>query len=154
MRKHDKFTYSYGWRTAPEQWNFYHNEKLIKLDNDIRNSLACLCISGKVTEAENELKRIIRKSQTKSSKFATIGFYDTERKTEYYFTKQLLARKDNLQDMLRVYKEWKSYILNMGCQLPAYTEGKLDGNYNTIEKQTVYNNVDITRGLIINVNMI
>lgn len=154
MRKHDKFTYSYGWRTAPEQWNFYHNEKLIKLDNDTRNSLACLCISGKVSEAENELKRIIRKRQTKNNKYATIGFYDVERKTEYYFTKQLLARKDNLQDMVRIYKEWKSYILNMNCQLPAYTEGKLDGKYNTIEKQTVYNNVDITRGLIINVNVI
>lgn len=154
MRKHDNFTYNYGWRTAPEQWTFYHNGKKIELDHDIRNSLACLCISGKATEAEDELKRIIRKRQKQNSKYATIGFYGIEHKQEYYFTKQLIAKKDNLHDMLRVYKEWKEYILNMNCQLPFCTTGKLDGNFNTIEKKTEYNTVDINRPLIINLRMI
>jgi hypothetical protein len=154
MRKHDNFTYNYGWRTAPEQWSFYHNGKLIELDSDIRNSLACLCLSGKTREAENELKRIIRKQQKTSNKYVTIGFYGVEHTKEYYFTKQLLARKDNLSDMLRIYKDWKEYILNLNCKLPFCTTGKLDGNFNTIEKHTEYNTVNINRGLIINVTMI
>lgn len=154
MRKHDKFTYTYGWKTAPEQWNFYHNGKLIELDHDIRNNLACLCLAGKVTEAENELKRIIRKRQTENNKYATIGFYGAEHNKEYYFTKQLLARKNNLHDMLQVYKDWKNYLLNLNCQLPAVTVGKLDGMGRTIEKHTEYNTIDINRGLIVNVKMI
>ena len=45
-RKHENFSYNYGWKTAPEQWNFFFNEKRIDMDTDTRNNLACLCIYG------------------------------------------------------------------------------------------------------------
>ena len=54
-RKHEKFSYNYGWKTAPEQWNFFYNGKRINLDDNTRNNLACLCISGKIKEAEDEI---------------------------------------------------------------------------------------------------
>ena len=92
MRKHDNFSYTYGWRTAPEQWNFYHNDKLIELDNDVRNSLACMCIAGDITEAENELKRIIRKRQTQIKTDCIIAFYGKD-SSEYYYSKNLKANR-------------------------------------------------------------
>lgn len=58
-RKHEKFSYNYGWRTAPEQWNFFYNGKRINLDSNTRNTLACMCLSGKVKEAEEILRDMI-----------------------------------------------------------------------------------------------
>lgn len=46
-RNHDKFSYNYGWRTAPEQWSFYWNNKLIQLDYSTHSEVALLMISGK-----------------------------------------------------------------------------------------------------------
>ena len=58
-RKHENFNYNYGWKTAPEQWSFYYNGKYIPLEHETRNRLACMCLSGKVKEAEDELKRLL-----------------------------------------------------------------------------------------------
>ena len=86
-RKHDKFTYSYGWRMAPEQWNFYWNNKPIHLDNNTRSTVACLMLSGKETEAEAILKRELRK-QEKEESYICIGFFGKNSR-QFYFTQQL-----------------------------------------------------------------
>lgn len=76
-RKHEKFSYNYGWRTAPEQWNFYWNNKLIQLDHNTRSEVALLMLSGKETEAEAILKRLLRK-QEKGKKSAKSGKNSTK----------------------------------------------------------------------------
>ena len=109
-RKHENFNYDYGWRLAPEQWSFYYNGKYIPLDNNTRNTLACMCLSGKVKEAEDELKRLLRKEEKKQHDIVTFGFYGKD-STEFYYTKQLTAHRSNLSEKLRIYKEWKRHII-------------------------------------------
>ena len=120
-RKHENFTYDFGWKTAPEQWRFYYNEKYIPLDNNTRNSLACMCLSGKIKEAEDELKRLLRKEEKKPHDLITFGFYGKNSK-DFYYTKQLLAHRTDLQEKLRIYKEWKHYIVdNCDGRLQPFT---------------------------------
>lgn len=108
-RRHENFAYDYGWRTAPEQWNFYLNGKRIRLDHQTRNNLACMCLSGKVKEAEDELKRLFRKEERKPDDYITFGFYGKD-SIEFYYTRQLQAHRTDLAEKLRIYKEWKRYI--------------------------------------------
>lgn len=118
-RKHENFTYNFGYKAAPEQWRFYFNEKYIPLDNDTRNSLACMCLAGKIKEAEDELKRLLRKEEKKSHDLITFGFYG-KNSNDFYYTKQLLVHRVDSQEKLRIYKEWKHYIVDTceGCLQP------------------------------------
>ena len=109
-RKHENFNYNYGWKTALEQWSFYYNGKYIPLDSDTRNRLACMCLSGKVKEAEDELKRLLRKEEKQKHDYITFGFYGKD-STEFYYTKQLLAHRSDFAEKLRIYKEWKRHII-------------------------------------------
>lgn len=120
-RKHENFSYDYGWKSAPEQWSFYYNKKYIPLNRDTRNRLACMCLSGKVKEAEDELKRLLRKEEKKPSDLVTFGFYGKNSK-DFYFTKQLIAHRSDLPEKLRIYKEWKRYIIeNCNGRLQPFT---------------------------------
>lgn len=94
-RKHDKFSYNYGWRTAPEQWNFYWNNKLIRLDHNTRSGVALLMLSGKETEAEAILKRLLRK-QEKEDRYICIGFFCVN-SNQYYFTQALKCSRNDMQ---------------------------------------------------------
>ncbi len=118
-RKHEKFTYNYGWRTGPEQWNFFWNEKLIHLDKGTRSTITCLILAGKETEAEAILKRMLRK-QEKEESYICIGFYGVN-STRYYFTQQLKCKVNDLQGKLHSYKEWKHYIQSKDCYLLTHT---------------------------------
>lgn len=128
-RKHENFSYNYGWKTAPEQWNFFFNKKRIDLDTDTRNNLACLCISGKVKEAEDILKRMLRKEEKQDRvQKHCIAFFEVD-SDRFYYTQDLAYDKNDLQDALRCYKEWKQYILSKGCELE--TEFKTVSGYVT-----------------------
>lgn len=146
-RKHEKFSYSFGWRTAPEQWHFGWNEKSIQLDNSIRSQLAMLMIQGEETKAEDILKRILRK-QEKEESYVCIGFY-SENGKEYYFTQDLKCRSDDLQDKLLAYKEWKRYIKERNCDLTTHTvtSGCLmqDGKMSEGKEEAVYNRIDLSK---------
>ena len=107
-RKHDKFSYNYGWSTAPEQWSFYWNNKLIQLDYSTHSEVALLMISGKKTEAEAMLKRLLRK-QEKEDSYICIGFFGVN-SNQYYFTQTLKCSRNDMQGKLYSYKEWKHYI--------------------------------------------
>ena len=109
-RKHENFNYDYGWKTAHEQWSFYYNGKRICLEHETRNKLACMCLSGKVKEAEDELKRLLRKEEKQKHDYITFGFYGKD-SMEFYYTKQLLAHRNDFAEKLRIYKEWKRHII-------------------------------------------
>lgn len=66
-RRHEKFSYTYGWRTAPESYQFYLNGKLINLGCNTRNKLGYMCACGDIKKAEKELKRLLRKEEKRSS---------------------------------------------------------------------------------------
>lgn len=70
-RKHENFSYyrrgNGEWYDAL-QYTFYLNNKKISLDYNMQNSLAYLCIQGKEKEAEDELKRILRKQEKQKNK--------------------------------------------------------------------------------------
>ena len=119
-RKHDRFSYSYGWRTAPEQWHFGWNGKPIRLDNETRSFIANLMIAGNNEAAEAVLKRMLRKQEREDSYYVTIGFHG-EGNNQFYFTKQLFCKVNNLQEKLQIYKEWKRYILSKDCILSTHT---------------------------------
>lgn len=108
-RKHENFSYFYGCRTAPEQWYFYYNGNYIPLNDEIRNRLAILCISGKRKEAEDELKRLLRKEEKETYDYVTYGFYG-KNSNNFYFSRQLKAHDNNINEKLSVYKEFKKYI--------------------------------------------
>ena len=109
-RKHDKLFKYGGYRYAPEQWGFSYNGKQINLDTDTKTTLAMLVISGKRKEAEDELKRLLRKEEKQINDFVTFGFFG-KNSNKYYFTSQLSAHRNNLAEKLRIYKEWKRYII-------------------------------------------
>lgn len=127
-RKHDKFSYRYGWKTASEQWEFYWNGKLIHLDSNIRSTLACLILEGKETEADAILKRELRK-QEKEESYICIGFFG-KNSNQFYFTQELMCRRNDLQGKLHAYKEWKHYIEARACNLAlsTVTSGYLQAN--------------------------
>ncbi len=149
-RKHDKFSYSYGWKTAPEQWSFYWNGKLIQLDSGTRSEVALLMLSGKETEAEAILKRLLRKREKEGSDIC-IGFY-AENSNRYYFTLQLKCGRNDMQGKLYSYKEWKHYIQSKNCYLSTYevTRGCFIPNGKKLkEKKETQDKIDLNRAVII-----
>lgn len=149
MRKHEKFSYDYGWRTAPEQWRFYLNGKYIPLDSNTNNRLACMCLSGNVREAEDELKRILRAEEKKPRIIGKCICFFKKGSDEFYYTQQLRYNPDDLQDALRCYKEWKKYIQSKNCVLETgyvVTEGEFSPyGKSEIKKSVVTSVVDLTR---------
>ena len=150
-RKHEKFTYNYGWRTAPEQWNFYWNNKLIQLDSDTRSRVACLMLDGNESEAEAILKRLLRE-QEKEESYICIGFFGVK-SDQYYFTQQLKCRRNDLQGKLHSYKEWKSFIQSKDCDLSTHTvtSGYLtpEGKMTEGKTEEIHNKIDLNKPVII-----
>lgn len=108
--KHDiKLSYS-GYKYAPESFTFFVNGKLYApAHTQSAHDLAMLIIQGKEDEARAEIKRAIRASY-KQPEYITIGYYQEGSATRYFFTRQLYARRDDLRDKLRIYKEYKHFL--------------------------------------------
>lgn len=147
-RKHEKFSWS-GYRYAPESFYFSLNGKAICLPHDTRTSLAYLIIAGKEKEAEDELKRILRKDEKKPQIVGNCIIFFKEDSNEFYYTKDLQYQTGDLQEALRCYKEWKHYILDRNCMLETgYTveEGDFKPFGNNIPKRkAIISKVDLTR---------
>lgn len=148
-RKHENFTYNYGWRTAPEQWRFYLNEKYIPLDNNTRSKLACMCLSGRVKETEDELKRILRKEEKQPRIVGKCICFFKKDSDEFYYTQQLRYNPNDIKDALRCYKEWKRYIQEKNCILETgyeLSEGEFNPfGENKSKSRTVTSVVDLNR---------
>ena len=106
MKKDIKVTYA-GYKYAPELCNIFVNGKLYaKRGTQAAHDIAYMLITGKEKEATDKVKRQIRQ-EYKKPKYITIGFYKEGSKKDYFFTRQLYANKDNLNDKLFIYKEFK-----------------------------------------------
>lgn len=120
MRPHDIFTFHYGWRTAPEQWRFYWNGKPLQLENDVRSTVACLILSGKKKEAEDILKRLLRKQEKDTGYALTYGFYGEDTQEVFYAPFLNCRHNASLSERLVIYKRWKEFIRYKGCFLEHY----------------------------------
>lgn len=148
-RKHENFNYDYGFRTAPEQWRFYLNGRYIPLDTQKQIDLACMCLAGNVKEAEDELKRILRKDEKKPRVVGKCICFFKKDSDEFYYTQQLRYNPNDIQDALRCYKEWKRYIKDKHCVLETgykLSEGEFNPfGENKAKSRTVTSVVDLTR---------
>lgn len=111
-RKHENFTYRRcGDREFYDasQYTFYLNNKVINLNYNMQSDLAYLCVQGKIKEAEDKLKRMLRKQEKQKIKFVTYGFNFEDNPKAYVWSPSPWnsARIDNIQDRLRVYKRMK-----------------------------------------------
>ena len=121
MRK-EKEKYAYvGYKNAPESINFTLNGKLLELPEEVRSNLAYLAVCGRHKEVTDGLKRFVRKERrTAAISYVTYGFYEVDG-NQFYYTKDLLARPYDLQDRVRVYKNWKHYLKDNDCIATYYT---------------------------------
>ncbi len=106
-------------RYAPEQSTFLVNGKIYAPRySQLAHDLGCLIIEGKRKEAEDIIKRDIRK-QLKAKRTCTIGFYEKDNNRVFYTT-QLTAPEDDLQGKLQIFKEWKSYCESKNCIMATH----------------------------------
>ena len=123
--------------------------KYIPLDTQTQSDLACMCLAGKVKEAEDELKRILRKDEKKPRIVGKCICFFKKDSNEFYYTQQLRYNPSDIQDALRCYKEWKRYIKDKNCILETgyeLSEGEFNPfGENKAEHRTVTSVVDLTR---------
>lgn len=100
-------------------------------------------------EALKELKKIIRHKIQNRKQYCTIGFLDLNNERQYYFIREHMVNINNLQDKLRIYKEFKNYMLSKDCKVEAFTTATLDGHYKPENVKTEYNYVNINRPVIV-----
>ena len=150
--KHD-FNISYnGYKYAPESFTFFVNGKVYAAAyTQEAAKLGYLIITGKEKEARDTIKRQIR-ADYKKPQYLTIGFYQEGSASRYFYTRQLYARRDDLRDKLRIYKEWKHFIESQNCVLNTYeiNAGEfIPGQKAAPKKQLIEERADLKRPLII-----
>lgn len=135
-------SFSHGNRNIPEytQINLTYDETSI-----CGNAFCC---KGK-KEAITELKKIIRKHIKNSRQYMSIGFMLKD-STQYIYTQQLKANKNNLQDQLSIFKEFKQYNIEHDCKYNDYSSATLNGNYKPENIENHYSIIDISKPIIIN----
>ena len=149
--KHFNISYN-GYKYAPETFNIFVNGKLYAgRHTEEAAALANLIIQGKEKEAADMIKRNIRKGY-KEPEYITIGFYQEGSPSRYFFTRQLYARRDDLTDKLRIYKEYKHFLESNNCIVNTYevNAGEVKpGQISAPKKQTFEERADVKRPLII-----
>lgn len=119
MKHNLKLSYS-GYKYAPESFTIFVNNRVYaQRGSQEAHNIAMLLIAGKEKEARDEIKRNIRKSY-KKPQYITIGFFQEGSRSRYFFTRQLYARRDNLPEKLRIYKEYKRFIESNNCIVNTY----------------------------------
>jgi hypothetical protein len=141
-----------GYKYAPESFTFFVNGKLYAPRySQAAHDLAMLVIQGKEKEARDKIKRDIRRSH-KEPQYITIGFFEEGSKTRYFFTRQLYARRDDLRDKLRIYKEYKHFLESNNCIVNTYevNAGEVKpGQISAPETTKIEERADVKRPLII-----
>ena len=84
-----------------------------------------LYILGKEKEAADKIKKQIRASY-KKPEYITIGYMQEGSKSRYFFTRQLKARRDDLPEKLRIYKEYKSFLQSNNFIVNTYEVNTAD----------------------------
>lgn len=141
-----KITYRV-YRYAPEQSVFFVDGKLYApMYSQLAHDLGYLVITGKGKEAEDMIKRDIRK-KAKENRRCTIGFFEKGTK-RYFYTSQLSADDNDLKDKLRVYKEWKRFVESKNCIMATHeiSEGSfVPGSKSKAETRFTEDLADLTR---------
>ena len=123
------------YKYAPESFRCRINGKLIEFDD--ASTLGELVWKGHKAVVD-EIKRRIRKWR-KERRRVTFGFYG-KGNNRYFYTRELGAYDDDLQDKLRIYKLWKEYCLSRDCDLATtiITEGTItpDGESKPKERES------------------
>lgn len=118
-RKHEKFSFTHGWQTAPESYQFYLNGELINLDCNTRNKLGYMCACGDIKKAEAELKRLLRKEEKRSGICGKcVAFYVLNEK-KYVYSQNFLYNPYNRDEALLMYKGLKHYIEGNGNKIAS-----------------------------------
>lgn len=117
-RKHEKFSLTYGLKTAPESYKFHLNGKMINLDYSTRSKLGYMCACGKIKEAEIELKRLLRKEEKRSALCGRCVAFHVIGGNRYVHSQDFLYNPNNRSEALAMYKKWKHYIQERDNKLP------------------------------------
>lgn len=133
---------------APEQSVFWVNGKVFApMWSELAHDLGYLVVCGKRKEAEDRIIREVRKKRLKRRR-VSFGFFKANGSKQYMFTSQLIAYDDDLEDKLRIYKEWKRYCKARNCDLATHeiTSGEftINGMINTVTEES-HDVVDLTR---------
>lgn len=129
---------------ASETFHCSVNGKRFETDDPAHFGYLVICGKGK--EARDEIKRIVRRNR-KQRRRVTFGFYG-KGNNRYFYTRELGAYDDDLQDKLRIYKLWKEYCLSRDCDLATMviTEGSITPDGKSKPKERGSGDiVDITR---------
>lgn len=135
------------YKYAPESFRCSVNGKCLDMDSQMASRLGQMVVCGRKKEAEDEIKRIVRKNRNQRRR-VTFGFFKANGSRDYMFTRELGAYDDDLQDKLRIYKRWKEYCLSRDCDLATHfvTSGKITPDGATKgEVRESSDIVDITR---------
>ena len=111
---------------APETFGCSVNGKRFMIEDP--SYYGRLVISGKGKEARDEIKREVRKRR-KQRRRVTFGFYG-KGNNRFFYTRELGAYDDDLDDKLRIYKLWKQFCESKNCDLATtiITEGSVTPN--------------------------
>ena len=136
------------YKYAPEQSVFWVNGKVFApMWSELAHDLGTLVVCGKRKEAEDRIIREVRKKRLKRRR-VSFGFFKANGSKQYMFTSQLIAYDDDLEDKLRIYKEWKRYCKARNCDLATHeiTSGEfaINGMINTVTEES-HDVVDLTR---------
>lgn len=146
----DKINYAYTcYRYASESFKAYviigNKKMMFSLDYDMRNQLGYWAICGQSKKVIDELKRIYRKNTQINNNKICYGVFELNDKYTYRYIRQLQANKYDMQQKLVAYKTFKQYFEARNWEITEYTQGILDGSYNTIERQDVKRKLDKNR---------
>ncbi len=152
MKRELNISYS-GYKYAPELCNIFVNGKLYaKRGTQTAHDIAYMLITGKEKEAADTIKRQIRQ-EYKKPKYITIGFYKEGSKSDYIFTRQLYANKDNLNDKLFIYKEFKHFLQDQNATIQTHevtTGNFIPGEKAPATTTIIQEKADLKRPVIIN----
>lgn len=135
------------YKYAPESFRASINGKQIQLTTQEASTIGQVLLAKGTEACIAELKRFVRKSRNQRRQ-VTIGFFKANGSREYMFTRDLMAYDDDLQDKLRIYKEWKRYCLSKDCDLATHniTSGEFNPfGKNNAKTRESHDLVDITR---------
>lgn len=137
------------YRYASESFRCSVDGRALILDDP--SHFGYMVITGRAKEAEDEIKRIVRRSWHEP-RLVTIGFRSADNPNRFFFTRSLSASADSLSEKLDAYREWKSYLEKRGGIVETYrvAEGSVaPGGNGQPTIKTVTERADLTRPITV-----
>lgn len=154
-RKYERFSYTHGWKTAPESYKFYLNGELINLDYNTRNKLGYMCACGDIKKAEKELKRLLRKEEKRSGICGKCVAFYVLNEQKYIYSESFLYNPYNRDEAMLMYKQWKQYIKENDNKISSsvrITSGFVTPyGVTKVEDKAEEYTIDLSRGCLITI---